>query len=90
MRLPYSRRGAELEVRTHVLEYRILESYLIDHKDILLNNYNYLGIWCDSSVGEYVFDISTVYGSHDMAVARAKDNNQIAIFDLINKQEIFV
>jgi len=44
--------------------------------------------WVDSKTNELFIDISTSYASLSDAIKVAKDNNQIAIFDMVELKEI--
>ena len=54
----------------------------------LLNNVSCIGGWKDSQSGLYYFDATDIYDDLQSAMDAARENEQLAIFDLNNMQEI--
>lgn len=54
----------------------------------LLNKVTCIGGWKDSQSGLYYFDATDIYDDLQSAMDAAKENEQLAIFDMNNMQEI--
>lgn len=46
------------------------------------------GGWCDSESGLYYFDATVIFENREEAIEAGRANEQIAIFDLANLEEI--
>lgn len=65
-----------------------LMSWIRQHEDKLDKPGAHLGIWHDKENGEVVLDVSYVVEDRDEAIALGRDNNQQAIWDIANFDEI--
>ena len=66
-----------------------LVRYIAKNGDLLYKDrFNCLGVWQDK--GQIYLDISRVVKTEQLAIVIAERNNQIAIYDLDKKQEIFI
>jgi hypothetical protein len=63
-------------------------NYAKEHKNILKHSKNSIGTWIDRDTNEIYLDISRTVSDRDVALAIAKRTNQLAIFDLLNLEEI--
>lgn len=67
---------------------KLLKSLVKDNFTLLKSNENYLGTWEDK--GKIYIDISANFSSKEKALQVAKNNNQIAIFDLQEMESIYL
>lgn len=65
-----------------------LMSWVRDHESKFDDPDAHLGIWYDTDNGEVVLDVSYVLQDRDEAIDRGKKNNQQAIWDIANFEEI--
>ena len=65
-----------------------IEEYMVDHADILAEEGHHLGLWYNADDGKIYIDTVVVKGSADDAYKLAKDNKQIAFYDLEQGTEI--
>jgi len=59
-------------------------------KENLNEERNFFGGWIDKQTGKVYFDLSANFDDFDTAYDLAKDNNQLAIWDLNENKEIRV
>lgn len=64
------------------------EQYLKDNADILSQPDKYFGTWVDKSSGKLYLDVSTHVRSREEAVKLGNAKNQIAIWDVVNGEEV--
>lgn len=69
------------------LEGRIFQYYK-KHKDVLDQDGYYLGLWFNKDTGNLHLDIAQVETDKDVAIKLGIDHDQIAIWDIKNKNEI--
>ena len=79
--------GFEQKVPVGQFDNRVLQNYVLENSSELTGA-NFLGAWIED--GNVVLDVSTAFTSKVKAIAFAKANNQRAIFDLENKQTIYL
>lgn len=68
-----------------------IADYIVDHSSELLgNNENVtvLGLWADS--GKWYVDVSSIVPNLELAIQLGKANSQLAIFDIVNLQSIYL
>ena len=65
-----------------------VRDYLLDNRDLLKDQRNSLGTWLDTETQKIYLDISRTITDKETALKLAKNNNQLAIFDLKNLTEI--
>ena len=70
------------------LDDRRLIHFIHENYDLLANENNCIGIWWNK--GYYVLDISTVVFREELALQIAKDNEQLAIYDLANNKTVYL
>ena len=62
--------------------------YYCNHVELLRQESNSLGTWLNTDNDMVYLDIVRTVSDKDEALTIAKDNNEIAIFDLLNMKEI--
>lgn len=62
----------------------------VSQNDLIPNCGSFYGVWVDSESGKVYLDISVNYDSLDVALQVAKEENQLAIWDVKNQKEIRV
>lgn len=67
---------------------KLIKSLVKQNFNLLKNSENYLGTWENN--GKIYIDISTNFISKDEALKVAKDNKQLAIFDLQEMKSIYL
>lgn len=65
-----------------------IRNFCLENSDLLAEPNNFLGAWIEGN--SVYLDVSTFVYSKQKAIKMAKDNNQLAIFDLVNLQTIYV
>lgn len=71
-----------------------IASFILDNADILFEKKNVLGaatkvVGCWQYEGQWYLDVSLVYNNRTLALQTGFLNDQIAIWDIANGQEIF-
>ena len=72
----------EKEQRVPALTEIALIHFIHENYDLLLDRYNFLGIWHNDDDGMYYLDIVTVATTYFRALTIAKENKQKAFYDL--------
>lgn len=67
---------------------KLIKSLVKNNFNLLKSEKNYLGTWEDK--GKIYIDISTNFINKEKALQVAKENNQIAIFDLNSMKSIYL
>lgn len=60
--------------------------FIWKHRELLAQPNAYLGGWFDREDNKVYLDVSIVVDDKDKAVEIAQDHNQLAIFDLVDKE----
>lgn len=66
---------------------KAIADYLWKYRD-LFGDSSYLGLWHDQASGQVYFDISDNITDRDEAIRAGVERNQIAIWDIVNMEEI--
>ncbi len=61
-----------------------------EYNQIAINNGGYIGFWIDKKTNLLYLDISLYINNKYRALATAKENKQLAIFDLKLKESIYL
>lgn len=72
----------------HGLQPQHIHQYMTDNHAALAMPGNHLGAWHDTQSGNVFLDVSHVGPAHPDTISEAKKQNQLAVFDLANFQEI--
>lgn len=64
------------------------QSSINDYSEIAENVNGYIGCWIDN--GDVYIDISANIQDKEQALKTAKENNQLAIFDVVNCETIYL
>lgn len=73
---------------TNQVDFEVLEKYIVDNEDLLLNSKNALGAWVSN--GKTYLDIINIIQDKEEAMIVARQYKQLAIFDLARMQELSV
>jgi hypothetical protein len=65
-----------------------VRNYILDNRELLSDRRNSFGTWVDYETKKVYLDVSRTISDRDVALAIAKRNNQLAIFDLKKCEEI--
>jgi hypothetical protein len=76
------------KVAREILVYSYVKMYVSEHGFMLSDVTYNLGGWIND--GKLYLDISVVYDNEEEAIRMAKENKQLAYFDIANGKEIFV
>lgn len=61
-----------------------------EYNQLAINNGGYIGFWIDKNTNLLYLDISLYINNKYRALATARKNKQLAIFDLKNKDSIYL
>ncbi len=78
----------EIKLPIADLSTQIIKNYCLENSDLFADKDNFLGAWVEA--GLVYLDISKLETSKQRALKLAKDNGQLAIFDLTNLETINV
>jgi len=83
-------KGRELKVPAKQITSKHFKDYIKSNKDVLSQKDHFVGSWHNTDDGYVYLDVSVVKNNLDDAMKLARENKQLAVFDLGNLKEIKV
>jgi len=77
-----------VDAQTFYKDEDVLASYYIKHKADLTGGKYHLGLWHNDADGQVYLDVSENIQDRERAIAQGIKNDQISIWDVVNKKEI--
>ncbi|MHA1353342.1 MAG: hypothetical protein ACTSPP_11205 [Candidatus Heimdallarchaeaceae archaeon] len=75
-------------VFSELLTFELFKLIINEYRNKIIHSGHYFGCWLDLQTMKIHFDINLIIDNLQDAIKVAKENNQIAIYDLQKKQEI--
>lgn len=80
--------GSVVDAQAFYKDEDVLAAYYIKHKADLTGGKYHLGLWHNDVDGQVYLDVSENIQDKERAIAQGRRNDQISIWDVVNKKEI--